>query len=150
MVIPRRDEQSPVKIISYLGYSPPKCTCMAKQTHSSNYMNLLECLHDRSRVPSPHRLPHTCLSQYASKIISFQNKSFLFLKTHYRVLVKILDYPPRRMCWRTFLNNSWAPPTCSCWTISQHNSPKNHPLKFLSKPFSFFFSFHIMHSLLIL
>ena len=51
-------------------------------------MNLLECLHDRPCVPSPHRLPHTCLSQYASKIISFQTKSFLFLKTHYRVSVK--------------------------------------------------------------
>ena len=124
-----------------MGYSPPKCTCMAKQTHSSNYMNLLECLHDRSRVPSPHRLPHTCLSQHASKTISFQNKSFLFLKTHYRVSVKILDYPPRRMCWRTFRNNSWAPPTCNCWTISQHNSLENLPSKFLSQTFSFLFHF---------
>ena len=25
--IPRRGEQSPVEIISYKGYSPPKCTC---------------------------------------------------------------------------------------------------------------------------
>ena len=112
-----------------------------KQIHSSNYMNLLECLNDRPCVPSPHRLPHTCLSQYASKIISFQNKSLLFSKTHYRISVKVLDYPPRRMCWRTFLNNSWAPPTCNCWTISQHHSPENHPLKFLSKTFSFFFQF---------
>ena len=143
MVIHRQGEQSLVEIISYLGYSLPKCTCMTKQTHSSNYMNLLECLHDRSRVPSPHRLPHTCLS------ISFQNKNFLFSKTHYRISVKILDYPLRRMCWRTFRNNSWAPPTCNCWTISQHNSPENHPLKFLSQPFSFNFQFHVMHSLLI-
>ena len=148
-MIPRQGEQSPVVIISYMGYSPPKCTCMAKQTHSSNYMNLLKCQHDRSRVPSPHRLSHTCLSQYANKIISFQNKSFLFLKTDYRVSVKVLDYPPRRMCWRTFLNISWAPPACNCWTISQHHSPENHPWKFLSKTFSFSFQFHVMHSHLI-
>ena len=112
---------------------------MAKQTHSRNYMNLLECLHDRSHVPSPHRLPHTCLSQYAGKIISFQNKSFLFSKTHYRISVKILDYPPRRMYWRTFRNNSWASPTCNCWTISQHNSPENHPRNSFHKHFHFCF-----------
>ena len=33
----------------------------------------------------------------ASKISSFQNKSFLFLKTYYRVSIKILDYPPGRI-----------------------------------------------------
>ena len=141
MVIPRQGEKSLVEIISYLDYSPPKCTCMEKQTHPSNYMNLLECLHDRSRFPSPHRLPHTCLSRMRVKISSFQNKSLLFSKTHYRISVKLLDYPLRRMCWRTFQNNLWAPPTCNCWTISQHNSPENHPLKFLSQTFSFFFHF---------
>ena len=140
MVIPRQGEQRPVEIISYMGYSPPKCTCMAKQTHSSNYMNLLECLHDQpmSRVLTDSL---TYAKPNASKIISFQNKNYLFLKTQYRVSVKILDYSLRRMCWRTFLNNSWAPPTCNCWTISQHNSLKNHPLKFLSQPFSFLFHF---------
>ena len=33
----------------------------------------------------------------ASKISSFQNKSFLFSKTHYRISVNTLDYPPRRI-----------------------------------------------------
>ena len=97
IVIPRQGEQSLVVIISYLGYSPPKCTCHGKQSHSSNYMNLLECLHDQSHVPSPHRLPHICLSRMRVKISNFQNKSFLFSKTHYRISVKILDYPPRRI-----------------------------------------------------
>ena len=63
IVIPRQGEQSPVVIISYMGYSPPKCTCHDKQSHSSKYIILLECLHAQSHVPSPHRLPHTCLSQ---------------------------------------------------------------------------------------
>ena len=112
-----------------------------KQSHSSNFMYLLECLHDQSHVPSPHRLPHICLSRMRVKISSFQNKSFLFSKTYYRISVKVLDYPLRRMCWRTFLNNSWAPPMCNFWTISQHNSSENHPLKFLSQTFSFLFHF---------
>ena len=35
--VPRRGEQSPVVIISYKGYSPPKCTCngCTENTHSS-------------------------------------------------------------------------------------------------------------------
>ena len=148
MVIPRQGEQCPVVIISYMGYSPPKCTCMAKQTHSSNYMNLLECLHDRPRVLSPHRLPHTCLSQYASKIISFQNKSFLFLKTHYRVSVKY---------WTTLLGECIGEPS-----ITIHGPLRRELLDNLSTQFSeksfveipftnifIFVSFHVMHSHLI-
>ena len=105
IIFPRQGQQSPVEVISYLGYSPPKCTCMAKQTHSSNYMNLLECLDDLSHVSSPHRLPHICLSRMRVKISSFPNKSFLFLKTHYQISVKILDYPPSRIGWRPSRNS---------------------------------------------
>ena len=86
-------------------YNYNTCTCMAKQTHSSNYINLLECVHDQSHVPSPHQLPHICLSRMRVKISSFQNKSFLFSKTHYRISVKILDYPPSRIGWRTSRNS---------------------------------------------
>ena len=39
----------------------PSAHVMEKQTHSSKYMILLECLHAQSHVSSPHRLPHTCL-----------------------------------------------------------------------------------------
>ena len=147
-MIPRQGEQSPVEIISYMGYSPPKCTCHDKQSHPSNYMNLLECLHDQSHVPSPHRLPHTCLSQYASNISSFQNKSFLFLKTHYRVSVKywttlrgeFLDISPKQ---------SWAP--------LRDELLDNSPRQFFGKssieiPFTnvfVFVSFHVIHSHLI-
>ena len=48
--VPRRGEQSPVVIISYKGYSPPKCTCNGNQTHSSKFMILLECLHALSML----------------------------------------------------------------------------------------------------
>ena len=41
--------------------------------------------------PTPSHMP----KPNASKISSFQNKSLLFLKTHYRILVNTLDYPPR-------------------------------------------------------
>ena len=148
MVIPRQDEQSPVEIISYMGYSPPKCTCHDKQSHPSNYMNLLECLHDQSHVPSPHRLPHICLSRMRVKYLVFKTKYFFFSKTHYRDSVKY---------WTTlrgeFLDNapkqSWSLSEVICWTTLQGNSSKNLPSKFLSQTFSFFFQFHVMHSVLI-
>ena len=137
-MIHRQGEQSPVVIISYMGYSPPKCTCHGKQSHPSKYMILLECLHVKSHVSSPHQLPHTCLSQLRVKI-SFQNKSFLFSKTYYRVSVKsigqpseanLLDNPPKQFM---------GPSDMNCWTISQHNSPENLPSKFLSQYFPFYF-----------
>ena len=45
-----------------------------KQSHSSNFMNLLECLHDQSHVPSPHRLPYICVSRMRVKISVFKTK----------------------------------------------------------------------------
>ena len=76
----------------------------------------------------------------ASKIISFQNKSYLFLKTHYRVSVKY---------WTTLRGESvgylpkqfMGPSDVNCWTISQHDSPENLSSKFLSQTFSFLFHF---------
>ena len=100
-------------IIPYMGYSPPKCTCHGKQSHSSKYMILLKCPHAQSHVSSPHRFPHTCLSQMREKC-SFQNKSFLFSKTYYRVWVKIIGQPseanlldnlPEQPLRREFLDN---------------------------------------------
>ena len=122
-----------------MGYSPPKCTYHGKQSHSSKYMILLECLHAQSHVSSPHRLPHTCLSQMRVKY-SFQNKNFLFSKTYYRVSVKfigqlsevnLLDNPRKQ-----FMD----PSNVNCWTISQHNSLENLPSKFLSQTFFVFVS----------
>ena len=147
-MIPRQGEQSPVVIISYMGYSPPKCTCHDKQSHSSKYMILLECLHAQTYVSSPHRLPHTCLSQMRVKY-SFQNKNFLFSKTYYRVSVKFIGQPSEANLLDNPLKQFMGPFDVNCWTISQHNSPKNLPSKFLSQTFFLFIFFHVVHSLLI-
>ena len=140
IVIPRQGEQSPVVIISYVGYSPPKCTCHGKQTHSSKYMILLECLHAQSHVSSPYRLPHTCLSQMRVKY-SFQSKSFLFSKTYFRVSIKFIGQPSEANLLDNPPKQFMSPSNVNCWTISQHNSPENLLSKFLSQTFSFLFSF---------
>ena len=139
-MIHRQGEKSLVVIISYVGYSPPKCTCHGKQSHSSKYMILLECLHAQSHVSSPNRLPHTCLSQMRVKS-QLKKKKFLFLKTYYRDSVNILDYPPRRICWITLRNNSWAPPTLIVGQSPKTILRKIFRRNFLSQTFSFLFSF---------
>ena len=83
-------------IISYMSYSPPKCTCHGKQSHPSNYMNLLECLHAQSHVPSPHRLPYISLSRMRVKS-QFSKEKLFIIKNLLPSFGKILDYPPRRI-----------------------------------------------------
>ena len=138
-MIPRQGEQCLVEIISYVGYSPSKCTCHGKQSHSSKYMTLLECLHAQSmsRVLTDSL---TRLSQMRVKY-SFQNKSFLFSKTYYRVLVNFIGQPSEVNLLDNPPKQSVGPSDVNCWTISQHNSPENLPSKFLSQTFSFLFSF---------
>ena len=139
-MIPRQGEQSPVVIISYIGYSPPKCTCHGKKSHASKYMILLECLHAQSHVSSPHRLPHTCLRQMRVKI-QFSKQKFLFSKTYYRVLVKFIGQTSEANLLDNPQKQFMGPSDMNCWTISQYNSPENLPSKFLSQTFSFLFSF---------
>ena len=147
-MFPQQGEQSPVVIISYVGYSPPKCTCHGKQSHSSKYMILLECLHAQSHISSPHRLPHTCLSQMRVKIQFSKQKLFVLedlLPSFGKYIgqpseVNMLDNLPKQFMGLFNVNY---------WTISQHNSPENLPSKFLSQTFFLFIFFHVMHSLLI-
>ena len=127
-------------IILYVSYSPSKCTCHDNQSHSSQYMILLECLLAQSHVSSPHRLPHTCLSQMRVKI-QFSNKSFLFSKTYYRASVKFIGQPSEANLLDNPPKQFMGPSDVNCWTISQHNSLENLPSKFLSQIFSFLFSF---------
>ena len=111
---------------------------MAKQTHSNNYVILLECLHDHSHVSSSHRLPHTCLSQMRVKIQFSKQKLFVLenLLPRFGKYIglpseaNLLDDPPKQFM---------GPSDVNCWTISQHNSPKNLPSKFLSQYFPFYF-----------
>ena len=127
-------------IIFYVGYSPSKYTCHGNQSHSSKYIILLECLHVQSHVSNPHRLPHTCLSQMRVKI-QFSSKSFLFSKTYYRVSIKFIGQPSQANLLDNPPKQFIGPSNVNYWTISQHNSPKNLPSKFLSQTFSFLFSF---------
>ena len=147
-MIPRQGEQSPVVIISYVGYSSPKCTCHGKQSHSSKYMILLECLDAQSHVSSPHRLPHTCLSQMRVKL-QFSKQKLLFSKTYYRDFGKHIGLPSESNLLDNLPKQFMGPSNVNCWKISQHNSPKNLPSKFLSQTFFLFIFFHVIHALLI-
>ena len=93
--------------------------------------------------PTPSHLPKPCMRK-----ISFSKQNLLFLKIHYRILVKIWDYPPRQICWRTSRNS--------------HVLIRNDLLDYLPTPFSrkssceisfatmfVFQKIHVMHSHLI-
>ena len=75
--VTRQGEQRPVEIISYMGYSPPKCTCNDNQTHSSKFMILLECLHVMDEnvthpIPYPESSPTPSHMQVAKyELLSF-------------------------------------------------------------------------------
>ena len=135
-------------IISYMGYSPPKYTCHGNQSHSRKYMISLECLHTQSHVSSPHRLPHTYLSQMRVKLQFSKQKLFILenlLPSFGKYIgqpskANMLDNPPKQFM---------GPSDVNCWTISQHNSLENLPSKFLSQTFFLFIFFHVMHSLII-
>ena len=130
-MIPRQGEQCIVVIISYMGYSPPKCTCHGKQSHSSKYMILLECLHAQSHVSSPHRLPHTCLSQMRAKY-NFQNKNFFVLENLLLSFGKNIGQPSEVNCWVILRNSHGSTSEMNCWTTLQGNSFGKSSLKFLS------------------
>ena len=131
-----------------MGYSPPKCTYHGKQSHSRKYMILLECLHAQSHVSSPHRLPHTCLSQMRVKS-QFSKQNLFVLENLLPRFGKHIGLPSEANLLDNLFKQFMAPSNVNCWTISQLNSPENLPSKFLSQTFFLFILFHVMHSLLI-
>ena len=147
-MISRQGEQCLVVIISYMGYSPPKCTCHGKQSHSSKYMILLECLLVQSHVSSPHQLSHTSLSQMRVKI-QFSKQKLFVLENLLPRFGNYIGLPSEANCWIIFPNSHGSASEMNCWTTLQGNSSKNLPLKFFSQPFSIFHFFHVMHSHLI-
>ena len=147
-MIPRQGEQFLVVIISYMGYSQPKCTCHGKQLHSRKYMILLEYLHAQSHVSSPHRLSHTCLSQMRVKS-QFSKQKLFVLENLLPRFGKHIGLPSEANLLDNLPKQFMGPLDVNCWTISQHNSPENLPSKFLSQTIFLFIFFHVMHSLLI-
>ena len=110
-------------------------------------MILLECLHDMDEnvthpfpllEPSltPSRMPKPNVRKYY-----FQNKRFLFSKTYYRVSVKYIGQPFETNLLDNSPKQFMGSSDVNCWTISQPNSLKNLPLKFLSQPYCFLFFF---------
>ena len=67
--IPRRGEQCPVVIISYMGYSPPKCSCNGTSQHPHSYNSqcidgMIYIMHENvfhaytsSHPPTPSHVP---------------------------------------------------------------------------------------------
>ena len=147
-MILRQGEQCPVVIISYMGYSPPKYTCHGKQSHSSKYMILLEGLHAKSHVSSPHRLPYICLSQIRVQL-QFSKQKIFVLENLLPRFGKYIGLPSEANMLDNLPKQFKGPSDMNCWTISQHNSPENLPSKFISQTFFLFIFFHVMHSLLI-
>ena len=111
-------------------------------------MILLECLHACFHVSSPHRLPHTCLSQMRAKI-SFSKQKLFVLENSILSFGKYIGLPSEKNCWIIFPNSHGSASEMNCWTTFEGNSSKNLNLKFLSQPFSIFHFFHVMHSHLI-
>ena len=132
-------------IISYIGYSPPKCTCHGKQSHSSKYMILLECLHAQSHFSSLHRLPHTCLNQMRAKIKFSKQKNFV-LENTLLSFDKYIGLPFEANCWIIFPNSHGSASEMNCWTTLQSNSSENLPWNSFHNQFYFSFHFRVMHS----
>ena len=120
-----------------------------KQSHSSNFINLLECLHPQNHVSSLHRLLHTCLSQYVSKNIQFSQQKLFVLENLLPSFGKNIRLPSEANCWITLLNSHGPHPKLSVgrpsWAILRKSS--------VEIPFTnifVFVSFHVMHSHLML
>ena len=126
IMIPRQGEQCPLVIISYMDYSPPKCTCHRKQSHSSKCMILLECPHAQSHVSSSHRLPHTCLSQMQAKI-EFSKQKLFVLENLLPSFGKYIRQPSEVNCWVILRNSHGSAFEMNCWTSLQGNSSENLP-----------------------
>ena len=139
-MIPRQGEKSPVVIISYMGYSPPKCTCHGKQSHPSNYMNLLEYLHDQSHVSSPHQLSHTCLSQMRVKS-QFSKQKLFVLENLLPRFGKYIGLPSESNYWITLRNSHGPHPKLSVGRLSKAILRKIFLRNSFHKHFSFLFSF---------
>ena len=111
-----------------------------QQSHSSKYVILLECLHAQTHVSSPHRLPHTCLSQMRAKI-QFSKQKLFVLENLLPSFDKYIGLPSEVNCWIIFSKQSWVSLRDELLDHSPRQFFRKSSLKFLSQPFSLFFSF---------
>ena len=113
--------------------------CSNVNTHSSKFVILLECLNDQ---PMSRVLTDSLILAYAMyEKTSFSKQFFLFSKLYYRSISKSMGLPSEANVLDNLPKQSWSSSEMICCTVSQPHSPKIHPMKFLSKTFSFFFQF---------
>ena len=99
----------------------------------------VECLHAQSHVSSPHRFPHTCLSQMRVKL-QFSKQKLFVLENTLPSFGKHIGLPSEANCRIIFPNSHGSASEMNCGPISKKFFGKSS-LKFLSQPFSLFFSF---------
>ena len=124
-----------------MGYSPPKCSCNGKHTHSSEFM-----IHTRmSTCPIPcleSSSTHSHMLMPCMKTVSKQKYLFyLWATLCYKYVeqsseVNLLDNSPKQFM---------GPSNVNCWTISQHNFSDNFPMKLLDNPSKYFVA-HLLRS----
>ena len=116
----------PSRVKSNKGYFPPKYTCNEKHTHSSEFMIPtrmstcpIPCL-ESSPTLSHKLMP--CMKIVSKKIYLF----YLWQSSYIKYVgqsseVNLLDNSLKQFMGLSDVN---------CWTISQHNSSDNFPIKF--------------------
>ena len=113
-----------------MDYSPPKCSCNGKHTHSSEFMiptRMSTCLIPWLESSPTLSLSLTCIVP-CMKIISKQIYLFyLWTTVQYKYVgqsseVNLLDNSSKQFMDLSDVN---------CWTISQHKSSDNFPIKLL-------------------
>ena len=113
--------------------------CSKVNTHSSKFVILLECLNDQ---PTSRVLTGSLtLASAMYEKTSFSKQFLLFSKLYYRSIGKNMGLPSEANVLENLPKQSWSSSKMIRWTVSQPHSPKIHPVKFLSKTFSFFFQF---------
>ena len=133
-MFPRQGEQWPVVELSYMGYSPPKCICNdSTQTHSSEYMILLECVHDMDEdvthpfpLLEPSLTPSLMLKPNVRKIQFSKHKVFA-LENMIPSFGKYIGLPSEANCWVILRNSHGSASETNFWTTLQGNSSKNLP-----------------------
>ena len=120
---------------------------MTNQHSSRTYMFLLKCLHEMDENVT-HPFPFLKPSLTPSRMPKPSVRKTIFSKQKVFVLENIIS-SYGKIYWTTLrgelLGNSpkqfMGLSDVNCWTTLQGNSSENLPLKFLSQPFSFLFSF---------
>ena len=118
-------------IISYEGYSPPKCSFNGKHTHSREFMiptRMSTCPIPWLESSLTLSLSHMHCAMYENHFQTNVFFSYLWTTLRYKYVgqsseVNLLDNSPKKFMGLSDVN---------CWTISQHDSSDNFSIKLLN------------------